>query len=181
MTFGKQGFALVILSAVATALLIGASARAQQQTGSGSICVLAFEDDTHSGARQSGDALLSDVSINLMVNDKVVIANHVTDGKEPFCFSDLPPQQYTVSFSSPLYEPTTLTSYTFTLAAGERATREFGAAKLAATAAATASGLSGLTSTTPARIGLSTAGAVLVMVLVAGVGLIIYGLFVHRR
>ena len=180
MPFRKQGFALVILVAILIALLSGAPVRAQQ-TGSGSICVLAFEDDTHSGARQSGDALLSDVSVNLMVNDKVVIANHVTDGKEPFCFPDLPAQQYTVSFSSPLYEPTTLTSYTFSLAAGERVTREFGAAKLQATAAATASGPGGLTATTPGRIGISAAGAVLVMDFIGGIGLIIYGLFVHRR
>lgn len=152
-----------------------------QQAGSGSICVLVFEDDTRSGARQSGDALLSDVSVNLMVKGNVIIANHVTDGKEPFCFPDLPPQEYTVSFSSPLYDPTTLTSYTFSLGSGERVTREFGAAKLPATAEATASGPASLISSTRGRVGVSAGGAILVMVLVAGVGLILYGLFVHRR
>ena len=156
------------------------TAQAQQQAG-GSVCVLAYEDTNRNGTRDPGEALLADVSVDLMVNEKVVIANYVTDGKETHCFDNLPPQPYTVSFSSPLAQPTTLTSFTFDLGAGERAQREFGAVRAAATDAAPPGSTVNVRATTPVRIGLSALGAVAVMVFIAAVGMIIYGLFFHKR
>lgn len=156
------------------------------QAGNGSICVLVFDDTNRNGTRDSGEALLPDVSINLLVNETVIVANHVTDGKEPFCFQGLAPQQYTVAISSPLYQSTTLTSSTLSLNAGERATREFGAALPQATAEATDSSLLpdgsvAVPVTQPVRIGLSAAAAIIAMVFFVGLGLILYGLFVMRR
>src|ERR1700750_3003438 len=89
------------------------------QAGGGSVCVLAYEDANKNQARDAGEALLSSVGVSLMVNN-VIVANHVTDGTEPFCFHTLAAQQYTVNFSSPLAQATTLTSFSFPLGAGEQ-------------------------------------------------------------
>src|SRR5258708_7240297 len=70
-----------------------------QQANNGSICVLAFDDANRNATRDPGEAAISDVAVNLIVNDNVIVANHVTDGKEPFCFPNLAAQQYTVTFS----------------------------------------------------------------------------------
>lgn len=144
----------------------------------GSICVLAFEDTNKNNARDPGETLLSNVGVSVMINNNVIIANHITDGTEPFCFHNLPAQQYTVSFSSPLAQATTLTSFTFPLGAGEQVSKEYGAVSAVATQAVSDAG--GIVITTPIRLGLSAAGAVLAMVLVAAVGMIFYGLFWRR-
>src|SRR5262245_24197752 len=80
----------------------------QAATGS-SVCVLAFEDANKNSTRDPGETLLTSVGVSLMINNNIIVANHVTDGTEPFCFNSLPAQQYTVNFSSPLAQATTLT------------------------------------------------------------------------
>jgi hypothetical protein len=170
-------------------LSVAVTASAQQSTptapatqavsgSGGSICVLAYDDANSNSTRDPGETLLNSVGVSVMINNNVIVANHVTDGTEPYCFRNLPPQQYTVSFSSPLAQATTLTSFTFPLAAGEQITKEYGAILALATQPAPASGA--IVITTPIRLGLSAAGAVVVMVLVAAVGMIFYGLFWRR-
>ncbi len=152
-------------------------------TNSGSICVLAFNDTSQTkGSRDPGEGLLTDINVNLMVNQNVIIANHITDGKEPFCFTNLAPQQYTVSFSSPLYKATTSTTFTFALGSGERATREFGAVSIAAATpeASLPVGIN-IDMTRRTRLGLSAVSAVLAMLFVVGIGLIIYSVFLMPR
>ncbi len=169
---------------ILSAALIGTppAALAQTPASTGSVCVLAFNDANKNGGRDPGEGALSDVGVSLMVGQNVIIANYVTDGSEPHCFPNLSAQQYTVSFSSPLYEPTTLSEFTFVLAPGEPASREFGAVAKTSTGNATpeATGLN-IPMTTPVRIGLSALVAVLAMAFVAAIGMIIYSLFVHRR
>lgn len=170
----------IILSVV----LIGTplAAFAQTPANTGSVCVLAFNDANKNGGRDPGEGALPDVGVNLMVGQNVIVANYVTDGSEPHCFTNLAAQQYTVSFGSPLYEATTLTEFTFVLAPGEPASREFGAVAKAAALPAPpdATGLN-IPMTTPVRIGLSALVAVLAMAFVGAIGMIIYSLFVHRR
>jgi len=155
-----------------------------QPANTGSICVLAFNDNspTKVGSRDSGEGLLTDVSVNLMVNQNVIIANHITDGKEPFCFTDLAPQQYTVSFSSPLYKATTSTTFTFALGPGERTSREFGAVSIAAATpeASLPTGIN-LDMTRGTRLGISAVSAVLAMLFAIGIGMIIYSVFLVPR
>jgi len=116
-----------------------------------------------------------------MVSQNVIIANHVTDTKEPYCFDNLPPQQYTVSFSSPLYDPTTSIGFTFSLASSETAEKAFGARPKAAPVDPAASSGLNVELSTPMRIGLWAAGALVVMVLFAGIGMIIYAVFLRRQ
>jgi len=159
-------------------------AQSTQQADTGSICVLAFNDsDAKSrGSRVAGEPLLSDISVNLMVNENVIIANHITDGTEPFCFKNLPPQQYTVSFGSPNYEATTSSTFTFALSPGEPRQIEFGAISKTAPIDPAASEQRGLSIplTTPVRLALSILGAVIAMAFVAAIGMILYALFVRR-
>lgn len=157
-------------------------AQATQQADTGSICVLAFNDVDTPGQRVGGEALLSDISVNLMVNQNVIIANHITDGNEPFCFKNLPPQQYTVSFSSPNYEATGSSTFTLSLAPSEQVTKEFGAIPKAMPLDPAASEQRGLSIplTTPVRLALSILGAVIAMAFVAAIGMILFALFVRR-
>jgi hypothetical protein len=159
------------------------TAHAQQGTQpasgtGGSVCVLAYEDANKNGTRDSGESLLSNVGVSLMVNNNVIIANHITDGSEPFCFKSLSAQQYTVGFSSPLSQATTLTSFAFPLGVNEQISKEYGAVTSIATEAAP--GSTGLAFSSPVRIGLSAGGAIIAMIFIAAIGMIFYGLFWRR-
>jgi hypothetical protein len=175
-----NGILLAVLITGPLSVFGAQPALAAQQT-EGKVCVLAYHDATPNKVRDPGEALLPDISVNLMVNQSVIIANYVTEGKEPYCFLNLPPQQYTVTFSSPLYTPSTSTGFSFELAPGETVERAYGALPKATPVdpSASASGLN-IQMTTPVRIGLSAVAALFVMIFVAGLGLIVYGLFIRR-
>ena len=173
---------VTFLAILTTLLVLPATAIQAQQSPIGSVCVLAYLDANKNGARDPGEVPLPNVSVDLMVNDKVIIANHVTDGKEPFCFELLAAQQYTVSFSSPLSQPTTQTSFTFPLGQSERRSQEYGAVPaLPAAATAPDSSAQTVVLSTPLRLIISAAGAAVVMIFFAAIGLILYGLFGHRK
>jgi hypothetical protein len=157
-------------------------AQATQQADTGSICVLAFNDANRNKARDPGEGLLADISVDLMVNQNVIIANHITDGIEPFGFKNLPLQQYNVAFSSPTYEAITSTTFAHSLVAGEQTTKEFGAISKTAPVDPAGSEQPGLSIplTTPVRLALSILGAVLAMAFVAEIGMILFALFVRR-
>jgi hypothetical protein len=155
-----------------------ASATQAASGAGGQVCVLAYEDTNKNGTRDPGESLLSSVGVSLMVNSNVIVANHITDGTEPFCFRNLSAQQYTVGFSSPLAQATTLTSFTFPLGAGEQISKEYGAITSLATEAAP--GSAGLAFSSPVRIGLSAGGAVIAMAFIGAIGMIFYGLFWRR-
>src|SRR5258708_6006953 len=86
-------------------------------SATGSICVAAFEDTNKNANRDPGEPLLANVNVNLIVNN-IIIENAITTGDQKLlCFDNLVPQQYTISFSSPLVQATTLTTFTFPLLA----------------------------------------------------------------
>jgi hypothetical protein len=108
----------------------------------------------------------------------VIIANHVTDDPKPFCFTGLSPQQYTVSFNSPLYEATTLSTFTFSLSPDEQVTRDFGATARTSVAGDTVPASASLAM--QQRLGLSAFGAAIVMTGMTGLGMLIAYL-IYRR
>jgi hypothetical protein len=171
-----------VLTFVVVLISSATLAHAQQPATLGSVCVSIFDDQNRSTFHEAGEAALADVNVNLVVNQNVVIANYVTDGSEPYCFSDLPAQDYTVSASSPFYQLTGLNAYTFTLGAGERKIQEFGAISSAATpdVVATPTGLR-LNTTPQVRVGLALAGSVVAMLLMTGLGLIIRWGILHKH
>jgi len=149
--------------------------------GTGSICVLAYEDTNKNGNRDPGELLLANVNVSLMVNN-IVIENYIsTDDQKPYCFPNLGPQQYTVSFSSPLVQATTLNTFSFPLLAGEPVQKEFGAVRVAPGSVQSADASSnGTIWTTPLRLALSAFGALVAMAFVGAFGMILYGLVWKR-
>jgi hypothetical protein len=162
------------------ALLITASAALAQGQQSAAVCVIVYQDSNQNGVRDPGEDAVTNINISLMIDSNVVIANYVTNQREPFCFNDLAPRQYALSLSSPFYQPLDPTPVTFVLGSGGRYTHEFGVVPVKATVSAPDPILY-VPLTVPVRLGMSTAGALGMMALFSGFGLIIYGLFFHRR
>ena len=170
--------AVVLTILMALGCVQPSQATRAQQTGDGSVCVLAFDDANRNGFRDPGEGSLMDINVNLMINQNMIIANHVTGDPEPFCFTGLSPQQYTVSFSSPLYEATTPSTSTFSLSPGEQVLRNFGAA--ARTSASGDAAPASAALTMQQRLGLSAFGAATVMTGMTGLGMFIAYL-IYRR
>lgn len=161
-----------------TALVFAHPAAAQ----GGAICVITFNDANGNGLRDTGEETLENINVNLMVDSNLVVANRVTQAGEPYCFNNLPAQDYTLSFDSPLYKAVDDTPVRVALEAGGRVTREFGAVRKAERAeVAPSDTILNIPLTMPVRLGMSLAAALIVMAVFSGVGLAIYGLFMHRR
>lgn len=148
----------------------------------GTVCVIAYADANQNGVRDPGEDALLDVNINLMLANNVVFANHVTALREPYCFKNLTPQQYILGISSPLYDPVDAAPLAFTLPAGQRVTYEVGAvARPAEQVEDPSASILVIPLNMSTRIGLGVAAALGVMALLTGLGLVIYGLLLHRR
>src|SRR5579859_8012128 len=74
------------------------------QAAPGSICVSAFVDTNQNGLQESGEPLLSGANISL-AEGGLIIANHLTDSQGQYCFQNLAPGAYTLTFSDPLAQP----------------------------------------------------------------------------
>jgi hypothetical protein len=173
---------MALAAIVLCTLLAGASAASAQAADAGTVCVIAYGDANQNGVRDPGEETLLDVNINLMLAANVVIANHVTALREPHCFEALTPQQYMLNISSPLYDPVDAAPMTFTLPAGQRVTYEFGAvARPAEQVVDPSASILVIPLNMSTRIGLGVGAALGVMALLTGLGLVIYGLFLHRR
>jgi hypothetical protein len=174
------------LTALAVIILCSLSAPAgvaqAQPADAGTVCIIAYADANQNGVRDPGEDALLDVNIDLMLAANVVISNHVTALREPHCFEDLAPQQYMVSISSPLYDPVDAAPMTFTLPAGQRVTYELGAvARPDEQIADPSASILVIPLDLSTRIGLGVGAALGIMALFAGLGLVIYGLFLHRK
>lgn len=174
-------FAVIAMCTICAAVA-GAGAAHAQAADAGTVCVIAYADANQNGVRDPGEDALLDVNIDLMLGANVVIANHVTALREPHCFEDLAPQQYMVNISSPLYDPVDAAPLTFTLPAGQRVTYELGAvAHPAERVVDPSASILVIPLNLSTRIGLGVGAALGVMALFTGLGLVIYGLFLHRR
>ncbi|HEX3054388.1 MAG TPA: SdrD B-like domain-containing protein [Aggregatilineaceae bacterium] len=95
---------------------------AAAQTTPSAICVSAYTDTNGNGMRDSGEIPLAGVKVHLLLSG-ALIATHITDTQESFCFENLTPGIYTVRFaSSPTYRITTSSEGTFEIASGQRLT-----------------------------------------------------------
>ncbi len=154
------------------------------------ICVAAFADADANGLRGPDEAPLPGVNVNL-ATDGLIIATHITTAEpEPFCFENLLPGIYTVTFTdNPTYRTTTANQGTFALEAGQRLTiNDFGAfpvpleslrAEVAAQVAAAQEQDEPFDTAT--RLLLATAGSMMVMIFMIGLGAIILGITSGRR
>ncbi|HVO44062.1 MAG TPA: hypothetical protein VMT34_15645, partial [Aggregatilineales bacterium] len=111
---------LTLVAAIGTRRDASASPTRAQATGTGSVCVTVYNDANNNNRHDADEGLAADVNVDLMAvtssGQNVVITNHITsdgkDGREPYCFTNLVPRQYTLSISSPFYVATSLTTYT---------------------------------------------------------------------
>lgn len=150
---------VMLLAALFFGVTAGAQAAPQAQSGSGEICVLAFEDQDGNSVKGSDEPLLGGVGFTLS-DESGVKSTWSTDGNsEPYCFGNLPPAQYTVQARGPAnLEVTTAGQWAVPLAAGARFDVAWGAQKTGGTAAANNSSGGGSSMTTFGRIVLGGVG-----------------------
>ncbi|PJF35040.1 MAG: hypothetical protein CUN49_12600 [Candidatus Thermofonsia Clade 1 bacterium] len=173
----KIAFGLI----AALLLLPLAAVCAQAELTTGTVCALAYHDANQNGVRDFGEESLPEVSYNLMIASNVLVANYVALQGEPYCFENLPAQQYTLNISSPLYVPS-VGAITFFLRAGERLTYEFGALYRAPQSAPLPQEALTVVPMTPSvRLGMAISASLLVMLFFCALGMIFYGLFLYRR
>ncbi len=152
---------------------IPARSAAARQAAPASICVLAFVDTNQNGIREQTEPPLIGANISLLMAGAYVIANHITDGQGQYCFNNLTPEQYTITFADPLAQATTATSLTVNVNVGEQVTRAFGAVPLVLATVQPNDGKLVVTLTRLGRVGLAALGALMMMLFTIGIGLIV--------
>ena len=174
----KLGLVLCLL--LVAVPLVGA------QEGQGRICVAAYNDANQNGAREPMEPLLGDVVVTLQNDQAISVANYVTNGQtEPYCFEGLAEGMYLVSFSGGMVNATGERDFAVTLAAGGiPAQVQFGASRadalpVAQTATSTTTSLAA-DENIVLRFAFALAGALVVMVGLATVGLLIFWLRYRR-
>ncbi|GAB4574217.1 MAG: hypothetical protein Kow0077_19650 [Anaerolineae bacterium] len=167
--------------------LLAAIPLAVAQESNGRICVTAYYDADQNGTRGPLEPLLANIVVTLQNEQAVSVGNYITDGQsEPYCFDGLAAGTYFVSFSGGMMSPTGESDFAVTLNPGgipaqvQYGAIDEGAAASAPAQAAAPSTSTSLDQTTLLRIVFAVAGAVLVMVGLAIVGVVIYWLRFRR-
>jgi len=158
-----------------------------QDTG-GQLWVQAFEDRNGNGQHDPGEPFLTHgVSVDLLNGDGVVMASGTLDNA-PFAsqgfigFLYLAPGKYTAVITSPDLTATTPDRVDVTITAGEApVTVPFGAERAAADTSSAASGSASFLNSQLARVALAGFGALIVIGLMGGIGVLIYALVLARR
>ncbi len=144
---------------------------AAQSAPTGSVCALAYDDANKNSAHDAGEVVALGVNESLLIKGNIVIANHLSDGEGQYCFNNLLPGQYTLTFASPLIDATTPNSFVIGVNAGDQVVREFGSTVRVLTVSTSAT-ITLPKMTQVARIVLAGAGALLAMLLMIGLRLI---------
>lgn len=166
----------LLAACAAAGVLFGPARLFAQAESSGAICVTAYHDADRNGAEAEGESIVSDVNVSLLTDSNIMLANYVTDGGEPYCFENLPAGEYVLSVDSPLYESTSPSAAVIRLESGQRVESRLGVVSRQPGGPGLYVPLS-----LPVRLLLSLGAALGAMVTVSGVGLLIYGLFLHRK
>lgn len=167
----------------------------------GSVCVSSFDDKNGDGTRDPNtEGLLSDAALKLLRNNNTV-ATYISDGlQDTYCFEDLEPDTYQLSFSPPNnYRATTQDNGWLSVTSGAKLPVAFGAkfdatavsvapqatsatddtadntASVQATPAATAIAVDVASDAGEAsnNIGLIVGGAGILLLIIAGVGVLL--------
>lgn len=179
----------LLLTAALIVTLIGAQTPAVAQPIPGAICISTFADLNANGVRDEGEAPLAGVNTNLATGGAIIATHISAAGEEQFCFEDLLPGVYTLTFTdSPTYHPTTSSEGTFALAEGQRLTiNAFGAVPVAAAdlRAAVSAQIAASDPDEPLepseRLVFSGIASMFVMLFMIGVGAVILGVMSRRR
>lgn len=112
----------VLRTCTAALLLLAFAASGAAQTGSGQLCLRAFEDRNANGRLDPGEPLITrGISANLANADGIIIQTELIDDSPQaaqgiLCFQRLEAGQYTLSAASADYSPTTNTAFVTSVA-----------------------------------------------------------------
>jgi len=99
------------------------------QPGSGTLCVILYNDINGDSLRQEEEPSIPDGAISVSdQSGEVSLTETTTSGMEPFCFDDLPQGEYNITVAVPEgYNSTTVLSYALVLDPGTETYLDFGA------------------------------------------------------
>jgi len=97
--------------------------------GSGTLCVILYNDVNGDSIRQEEEESIPEGAISISDRSgEVNLTEPTTSGLEPFCFVELMQGEYTISVAIPEgYNPTTMLNYTLELEPGTETYLDFGA------------------------------------------------------
>lgn len=176
----------LVIIGLALCLLLVAVPLAGAQADQGRICVTAYNDANQNGTREPMEPLLADVVVTLQTEQAISVGNYVTTGQtEPYCFEGLAPGIYLINFSGGMVTPTAENDFAVTLMAGGiPAQVQFGAARMdvlpVADSGLPETSLIAAEGSTVLRVAIALAGALVVMVGLAALGLLIFWLRYRR-
>lgn len=100
-----------------------------EKPGSGSLCILLFNDRNGDAIRQEEELSISNGEISISNRSgSVSLTSPTTSGFEHYCFPDVPEGDYNVSVAVPVgYNSTTINNYALSLKAGDETYLNFGA------------------------------------------------------
>jgi hypothetical protein len=139
---------------------------------------MSYDDGNSNGLREADEAKVAGITFTLSDGTQVV-GRYTTDAiSEPYCFADLAPGTYTVSWTGDTFQPTTEQSWTVEVGAGSIQSREFGALPLEGGAASdTAEGdKDGMPGWLVALL-----GALGVIIVLGGAGVAIYYFVIRKQ
>lgn len=145
------------------------------QPGSGTLCVLVYNDGNGDSIRQEEELSIPGGAISISDRaGKTSLTETTVTGSAPLCFKELTEGEYNISVAAPDgYNPTTVMNYTLKLEAGAETYLDFGAQpgskQLAELPAASAESKSPL---------LGILGG---LVLLSGVGLAVFSMWLVRK
>lgn len=149
-------------------------AQAQDTASTGNLCVLAYEDTNTNGTRDNGEAVFPGINVNLAVNTDVIIATHITQESDAYCFENLAPNTYHLYFAdSPNHQATTVNQTALEIKAGDRLRVVFGAVATEPVRTEAEAANTGETLTASHRVMIALLGAVVVMVFMLGFGIVL--------
>lgn len=143
------------------------------------ICVMSYEDGNGNGIREPEEAKLG--GITFMLSDGInTVGTYTTDGtNEPYCFTDLTPGAYVVSWVADTFSPTTDQTWAASVGPGATVSREFGA-KSAGAAEAEESAEEKEPSGGPPTWLIAVGAAFGAILLLSGLGVAAYFLIIRR-
>ena len=145
------------------------------------MCVLAFSDRNHNGARDPGEGLLGGMQVSLGSSaTQAPLATYTTTGitpNEPYCFLGLTPGNYTLAFTGPNLVSTTPANLMLAAPAGQTVRVEHGAVSLADGGPVEAGTTGG--ANTMQRLAIATIGAAIVISSMTLLGGLFYMLFLR--
>lgn len=186
----KRKLVQLVLAVICLSMLTIPAQRTRAQEANGSICISTYADTNMNGIHEDTEALLPGVNVNLSVAS-VIVATHVFAATEmQYCFQNLQPGVYTVTFTnSPTYQGTTASEGTVQVTGSDPLIVSFGAVPIpqgelgprVAADTDEAENNSDKTLEPSVRLLLSTGGSMVMMLFMIGIGAVILGLMGSRR